>query len=78
MSWQIIYPRDMLHPSGGWMTKPVVDAEKCTGCGNCTEVCPSNVFKMENKKSVVNLPNECVGCETCASECPAEAIKIVD
>ncbi len=25
----------------------VVDAEKCTGCGTCIEVCPHNVFMIK-------------------------------
>jgi NAD-dependent dihydropyrimidine dehydrogenase PreA subunit len=58
--------------------KPEVDESKCSGCGNCVDVCPSEVFEMENDKSKVVRPEECVECETCVSECPEEAIKLVD
>ncbi|MFX1564056.1 MAG: 4Fe-4S binding protein [Promethearchaeota archaeon] len=26
---------------------PVVDKDKCTGCGTCVDVCPSEVFTLE-------------------------------
>jgi len=57
---------------------PKVDEAKCTGCGNCAEVCPSEVFEIKNDKSKVVRPEECVECETCISECPEEAIKLVE
>ena len=44
---------------------PKVDEAKCTGCGNCAEVCPSEVFEIKNNKSKVLHPEECVECETC-------------
>ena len=58
--------------------KPKIDEAKCTGCGNCVEVCPSEVFEMKDEKSSVVRPEECVECETCVSECPEEAITLVD
>ena len=58
--------------------KPQVDESKCTGCGNCVEVCPSEVFEMKDEKSKVVRPEECVECETCVSECAEEAITLVD
>lgn len=58
--------------------KPIVDESKCTGCGNCVDVCPSEVFEMQDEKSKVVRPEECVECETCVSECPEEAIKLED
>jgi Fe-S-cluster-containing hydrogenase component 2 len=30
----------------------VVDNEKCEGCEECVEVCPVDVFEMEDEKSV--------------------------
>jgi NAD-dependent dihydropyrimidine dehydrogenase PreA subunit len=58
--------------------KPQVDESKCTGCGNCVEVCPSEVFELKDEKSKVVRPEECVECETCVSECAEEAITLVD
>ncbi|MBS3808913.1 MAG: 4Fe-4S binding protein, partial [Desulfobacterales bacterium] len=35
---------------------PIVDADKCEGCEECVEVCPVEVFEIQDGKSVpVNL-----------------------
>ena len=49
-----------------------IDVEKCTGCGDCVECCPTESLKIENEKAVVD--DNCVDCGACVSECSAEAI----
>lgn len=53
-----------------------VDAEKCTGCETCVDVCPSEAIRMEDDIAVID-EDLCVDCEACVDECPAEAIKMV-
>ena len=37
---------------------PIVDEAKCVGCEECVDVCPVEVFEMEDEKSVaVNVKN---------------------
>ncbi len=55
---------------------PVVNAEKCTGCEECVDICPVEVFEMENEKSVPVNVEECMGCESCVESCEAEAITV--
>jgi NAD-dependent dihydropyrimidine dehydrogenase PreA subunit len=55
---------------------PVVDKDKCTGCGTCVDVCPSEVFTLEDNKSKVTDPDACVECESCVENCPENAIKL--
>ena len=54
----------------------IVSEDKCIGCGECVEVCPVNVYEMQNNKSVVVNAEECIGCESCVEVCPVEAIVV--
>lgn len=58
------------------MFTPTVDKEKCTGCGECVEVCPTEVFELEDEKSDPANADECLGCESCVEVCEAGAITV--
>jgi Pyruvate/2-oxoacid:ferredoxin oxidoreductase delta subunit len=55
---------------------PVIDAEKCTACGQCAEYCAEDVFFGSEVGSVprVAYPEFCAHCSCCVYTCPAEAI----
>lgn len=55
---------------------PVVDAVKCIGCEECVDVCPVEVFEMQDGKSVVINGDDCLGCESCVEACSVDAIEI--
>ena len=56
-----------------------IDADKCEGCGECTESCPADILGMEGDKAIVTGdPTDCLGCETCVSVCPNEAITLTE
>lgn len=46
--------------------------ELCTGCGNCVNTCPCDVFRVdkENKKTTIAYPEECQVCSMCTIYCP--------
>ena len=50
--------------------------DKCIGCEKCTEVCPHNVFSIENGKAAITDKNSCMECGACAKNCPTSAIKV--
>lgn len=51
-------------------------AEKCTGCGACVEVCPHNVFTIENRKAFIIDKDRCMECGACATNCPFGAVSV--
>ena len=54
-----------------------VDSEKCIGCWECVNLCPSGCHtKGENRKSGLLNDYECIGCLSCAYACPKQCIKI--
>ena len=60
------------------MPKPIVDKEKCTGCGTCVSSCPQGVLEIRDGKAVVVNEEACVGCRVCESVCPEGAITVQD
>ncbi|MBW2311572.1 MAG: 4Fe-4S dicluster domain-containing protein [Deltaproteobacteria bacterium] len=55
-----------------------VDQEKCIGCGECVDVCPVDVYEMQDEKSVPVNAEECIGCESCIEVCEQDAITVTE
>lgn len=56
--------------------EPVVDEDRCVGCGECVDVCPVDVFEMQDDKSKPVNAEECLGCESCIEVCEPGAIVV--
>jgi len=52
---------------------PRVDAEKCTLCGECGEICQYSAIVQVGEKVLV-YPELCHGCGGCSLVCPVDAI----
>jgi ferredoxin len=58
---------------------PVVDPDRCTGCGRCVAACEPRVLSLETmpdwrKSAVLHDRARCTGCSLCAVRCPFGAI----
>jgi NAD-dependent dihydropyrimidine dehydrogenase PreA subunit len=60
------------------MYKIEVDEEKCIGCGDCVDICPVDVYEMQDKRSVPVNEGECIGCESCIEVCEQDAITVTE
>jgi NAD-dependent dihydropyrimidine dehydrogenase PreA subunit len=71
----------------GWfvLVKVIVDLDACEGAAVCADVCPMNVYDINEmpdynneKKAIPTRGEECIMCMACVSACPAQAITIED
>ena len=54
-----------------------IDAAKCTGCGECVEVCKSfNLTLADGKVKIIESDFGCIACGHCMAVCPNEAITV--
>lgn len=54
---------------------PEIDLEKCTGCGDCVELCPTKAVELVKGVPVIARPQECNYCTDCEAFCPPGAIR---
>ena len=82
----VVCPFDAIKMENGL---PVVDEEKCTGCGKCERACPKYTIRVvpADTKFVVSCMSVdrgavvkkycsagCIGCGLCVKACPSDAI----
>ena len=53
-----------------------LNREKCAGCGVCMEVCPHQVFRLEDGKAAINNRDSCIECGACALNCFFSAVSV--
>lgn len=53
---------------------PRIDQERCTGCGMCELLCPTQAVEVCDGLAVIVRPEACTYCEVCESYCPEGAI----
>ena len=58
------------------MYEVLIDSNKCNGCGECVDICPSDVYELQGGISIAINAEECVGCESCVEVCERNAITV--
>ena len=53
----------------------IVDRDKCTGCGDCIDICPSEAISLQEEKAQI-ANDDCTECGACVEECANEAISL--
>ncbi|UCF62372.1 MAG: hydrogenase iron-sulfur subunit [Anaerolineaceae bacterium] len=57
-----------------------VDESLCTGCGNCSQICPTFAITLEKRDGLLSLATvdllRCIGCGNCVVVCPVKAISL--
>lgn len=53
---------------------PLIDPQKCDGCGLCVHACPTKALGLQDGKAVVADPLVCEYSGLCEAVCPTQAI----
>ncbi len=54
------------------------DEAECVQCGACVSVCPLEVFKLNEDRTISIDLKRCVLCRTCLTMCPQGALKLAN
>ena len=57
---------------------PILDRTRCTGCGDCVAVCPTDCLEMSGPFPWLPRPGDCVSCDLCVWVCPADALRLAE
>jgi len=52
--------------------------KKCVGCEECVDVCPGDVYEIQDEKSVPVNADECIVSESCVKVCEQDAITVTE
>ena len=55
-----------------------IDPDRCTVCGECAEICPSETLSVGENRISINYDAifGCIGCGQCMAVCPEECISV--
>ena len=56
---------------------PIIDLDRCNGCGLCAQLCPTHAVEMIDARPAIVRVQDCAYCGMCEEMCPVEAIGLV-
>jgi ferredoxin len=58
------------------LDRPVLDAQKCSGCQKCRQICPADAIALSGQPGKPRFAlGPCIRCYCCAEVCPEGAIR---
>ncbi len=63
-------------PANFLKAKPSCDAERCTRCGKCMNVCPMGSIEIDG--DIPMFKGVCIKCQACRLSCPSGAVAFTD
>ena len=72
--WGVFLPPGLKKQLREWLVaRPVLQKDKCIGCGLCAKLCPPATLKIVGGKACFDYPG-CIRCFCCQEHCPQGAI----
>jgi hydrogenase-4 component H len=75
------YPFEPHSPETGFRGLPLVDVEKCMGCGACSNACTSRLITLRDSgdyRTVDFNLRRCTYCARCRDVCPQQALSMTE
>jgi NAD-dependent dihydropyrimidine dehydrogenase PreA subunit len=60
------------------MPRPIINAEECSACGICVDVCEQDALDIVGSSAAVVNEDACIACGECMEECPMGAIEDIE
>jgi NAD-dependent dihydropyrimidine dehydrogenase PreA subunit len=62
------------------MPKVAIDTNGCRACSLCIDICPTDVFVMNEQTEIAEVSKEddCIGCTSCQYLCPSRCLTVTE
>lgn len=57
---------------------PLLDETRCSDCGDCVAICPTDCLAMRGARPYLARPADCISCGLCVLVCPSAALSLAE